>query len=280
MKKKFVLGSVLVLTLVGGALAACSTDTADITETLSAQSYEIPAISNMDIMPLAYTPPTVPQRDVEEYEQNDTEIITHIQLPASLLDSLQSEDEQIAFWEDFRQNYPDVYHIEFYDENGDITMALVTQSAHDVSEPIIINDLYEALSLHRAANLTMPTYLPEGFVFEHAWFSSFSCPISNPDSDFTGGQLFVVFGDGEQSLTLEIRYHPEYGGFDTWTACENLEEIIINGRNAIVGDGGLSIQVTSNARYTFMTWAFAGDEGSTISNSQLIRIAESIVINS
>jgi len=149
-------------------------------------------------------------------------------------------------------------------------------SAAQAADNVYINDLDEALALHRAGNLAVPTYLPDGFDFVHAWFSNFFCPISNPDSEFAGGQLFVVFGNGAQHLTLEIRYHPEDGGFDTWTSCENLEELTINGRNAIVGDGGLSIQVSHNARYTFMTGAFAGLEGSTISDEELVRIAESI----
>ena len=190
-----------------------------------------------------------------------------------------SEEEQIAFWEDLRQNYPDVYNIDIYDENGEVTWSLVTQSANDMVDPINIYDLDEALALHRADGLTIPTYLPEGFVFERAWFSSFSCPILNPDTEFAGGQLFLAFGTGKQSLTFEIRYHPEEGGFDTWTACENLEELVINGRNAIVGEGGLSIQIGHDVRYTIMTWGFAGAEGSEISNDELIAIAESIALN-
>jgi len=272
MKKKFILGTALVLAV--GALAACSTAYAGISE---APVFETVYIPTPAAVSYEYT---YEYEYVYEYEHESTEVVTHIQLSQLLLDELaeKSEDEQIAFWEDLRQNYPDVYTIEVYDENGEVTWSLVTQSANDIVDPIHIYDLDEAMALHRADGVTTPTYLPEGFVFERAWFSSFSCPILNPDAEFAGGQLFVVFGDGEQNLTLEVRYHPEEGGFDVWTACENLEELVINGRNAIVGEGGLSVQVGHNVRYSFMTWAFAGSEGSAICNDELIMIAESIAL--
>jgi len=280
MKKKSVLVTLLALVLTGGIMTACSAANA---ATQPTPIYETPAIAmtNTAVAQLAHVPPATAPPDTAKYENESNksaEVITHMQLPASLVDDLarQSDDEQAAFWSDFWQNHPDVYTIEFYDENGVVIWALVTDRSMAEVDNMYLYDLDEALILHRADNLVMPTYLPEGFAFERAWFSGFSCPISNPDAEFAGGQLFVVFSDGEQSLTLEIRYHPEYGGFDVWTSCENLEEMTINGRSAIIGDGGLSVQVTHNVRYTFMTWPFAGAGGSAISNDELVRIAESL----
>jgi len=271
MKKKFVFGTALTFALVG--MTACSAT--------NATTLAIPTYEASTMMQLSSTPPTTTQQNIAPNEYETTEVITTVQLPATLLDdvSSRSDAEQIAFWDEFWQNNPDVLTIEFYDENGVVTMALMVSRptpAAPAADNVYINDLDEALALHRADNLAEPTYLPDGFAFVHAWFSNFACPISNPDSDFSGGQLFVVFGNGAQHLALEIRYHPEDGGFDVWTSCENLEELTINGRNAIVGEGGLSIQVTHNVRYTFMTGGFAGLEGSTLSNEELIRIAESI----
>jgi len=277
MKKKSVLVTVLALALAGGVMTACSTANAAMQSTPIYEEASTITVPNVTVMQAAYTPSVVPP-EVTANVYESAEIITHIQLPASLMDDLvrQSDEAQTAFWEDFWQNHPDVYTIEFYDENGVVISALVTDRSMVEVDHIYLDDLDEALKLHRADNLVIPAYLPEGFAFERAWFSNFSCPISNPDDEFVGGQLFAVFGDGEQNLTIEIRYHPEEGGFDVWTACENIEEITINGRNAIIGDGGLSVQVTHNARYTLMTWSFAGAEGSAISNHELVRIAESL----
>jgi len=224
----------------------------------------------------AYEATAEPLPDTAANEYESAETITHIQLPVSVMEEMTTESDANAFWEYIKQNYPDVHTIEFYDETGEVIWALVTEHSMADVDNIYLNDLDEAIALHKADNLAMPTYLPDGFVFERAWFSNFSCPISDPNAEFAGGQLFVVYGDGEQNLTLEIRYHPEDGGFDIWTSCENLEEITISGRNAIVGDDGLSVQVTHNARYTFMTGPFAGAEGSTISPEELVKIAESI----
>ena len=277
MKKKSVLGIVLVLVLVAGVMTACSTANATI---LPASTYETPniAMPNTAVVQLAHLSSAAIQSDLTMHENESAEIITHIQLPESLIDDLskQSDDEQAAFWEEFWQKHPYVYTIEVYDENGVVIWALVTDRSMVEVDNIYLNDLDEARGLHRADDIAMPTYLPEGFAFERAWFSNFSCPISNPNAEFAGGQLFVAFVNGAQNFTLEIRYHPEYGGFDVWTSCENLEEITISGRNAIVGGGGLSVQVTHNVRYTFMTGPFAGAEGSKISYEELVRIAESL----
>ena len=282
MKKKKILGTILTLALVGGVMTACSASNA--TAPLE-YSYQPPMVSASDavVEPMAYAPaviqPTTETQHAETQEQESpepAEIITHVQMPASFVEELEekSVEGQMAFWDEFFQAHPDVYTIEFYDEDGVVIWALVTSHNMAEVENFYFDDLDEALSLHRVNNLAMPTYLPEGFAFDRAWFGNFFCPITNPDFEYAGGQLFVAFTNGEETLTLEIRNHPEYGGFDTWTSCENLEEIIINGRNAIVGGGGLSVQVTSNARYTFFT-----GRNSTISYEELIKIAESIAIN-
>jgi len=275
MKMKAAVKTALALVLVGGMLTACtSVSAATITTSVS----EVPpaTIYNANLAQPLSTAKSMRTTQPEEDTNYNAEIITHVQLPTSLLEDLMAmdDDAQIAFWEDFRQNNPYVYHIEFVNEDGEVTVSLMTARATDIADPVYIFDLDEALALHKASNLTMPTYLPEGFIFERAWFSNFSCPLSNPDTDYTGGQLFVVFGDGEQSLTIEIRYHYEENGFDTWTC--DFEEITINGQNAIVGGGGLSVQVTPTARYTFMTWPFADAPGSTICYDDLIKIAKSV----
>ena len=276
MKKKSVLGTTLALVLVSGIMTACSTTNA---AELPTSTYEASTIAmpNTAMAQVAYSSSSVQPSTVAS-GHDSTEIITTVQLSESFMDEVvrKSDDEQSAFWDDFWQSHPNVDTIEVYDENGEVVWALVTNRFMADADNVYLSDLDEALALHRADNLDMPSYLPEGFAFERAWFSNFACPISNPNAEFAGGQLFVVFSDGAQNLTLEIRYHPEDGGFDVWTSCENLEEITINGRNAIVGGGGLSVQVTHNARYTFMTGAFAGAEGSTISHEELVRIAQSI----
>ena len=142
------------------------------------------------------------------------------------------------------------------------------------SDPLTLTDLDKALSLFPGPETPMlPTYLPEGFAFESARFSI--CPINNPDVEGAGGQLFLTYGDGEQGFTIEIRKHSEEWGFDIWSS--DIEEITINGRDAIIGDGALSVQASSGIRHTFMTWPMlTGSAGSDFGDDVLIRMAESL----
>jgi len=132
-------------------------------------------------------------------------------------------------------------------------------------DPLVLTDLDEALALFPGDEApVIPTYLPEGFVFESARFPL--CPINNPDIEHAGGQLMVTFSDGEQSFMLEIRRQHERYGFDIWGA---VEEITINGRDAIIGSGGLSVHTSSEVRNTFFAWDVLDDD-------TLIKMAESL----
>jgi len=133
-------------------------------------------------------------------------------------------------------------------------------------DPLVLDDLDEALALFPGdESPVMPTYLPEGFAFERARFSI--CPINN-DLEHAGGQLVVRFSNGEESFDLEIRRQHERYGWDIWGA---VEEITVNGVDAIIGGGGLSIHTSPEVRNTFLSW------GSFIlDDATLIRMAESL----
>jgi len=134
------------------------------------------------------------------------------------------------------------------------------------ADPLVLYDLDEALALFPGnESPVMPTYLPEGFEFERARFSI--CPINN-DLEQAGGQLIVRFGNGEESFDLEVRRQHERYGWDIWGA---VEEITVNGVDAIIGGGGLSIHTSPEVRNTFLSW------GSFIlDDATLIRMAESL----
>ena len=199
-----------------------------------------------------------------------------VRLPQTLIDDLarQGEAEQMIFWEEFHTNHPGIYHMEFYDEHGVVVTELVMAHASGPGSVTTITDLEQALSLHLVDNLAMPAVLPGDFTFQHAWFPEPFCPLTTPTADYAGLQLFVVYSNGSESLTIEIRYHHEAHGFDIWAG--GLEPTTINARPALIGSGDLSIQVTPTARYTIMTSPFADTPGTTLSDSELIAIAESI----
>jgi len=158
-------------------------------------------------------------------------------------------------------------------EDGRIVVEIEGE-LHVLRDPLNLTDINEALALFAGDEVPMlPTYLPEGFVFENAQFPV--CPINNPDEIGVGGQLYLTYGNGEQGFTIEIRKHPEAWGFDTWAG--GLEEITINERDALIGDGALSVQGTSEIRHTFMTWPMrTGSAGSDLGDDVLIRMAESL----
>jgi len=133
-------------------------------------------------------------------------------------------------------------------------------------DPLVLYDLDEALALFPGdESPVMPTYLPEGFAFERARFSI--CPINN-DLEHAGGQLVIRFGNGENSFELEVRRQHERYGWDIWGA---VEEITVNGIDAIIGGGGLSIHTSPEVRNTFLSWS-----SFILDNDTLIRMAESL----
>ena len=132
-------------------------------------------------------------------------------------------------------------------------------------DPLVLYDLDEALALFPGDERpVMPTYLPEGFAFERARFTI--CPINN-DLEHAGGQLMITFSNGEESFMLEVRRQHERYGFDIWGA---VEEITINGRDALVGSGGLSIHTSPEVRNTFLA------SSADLDDATLIRMAESL----
>jgi len=132
-------------------------------------------------------------------------------------------------------------------------------------DPLILTSLSEAVALFAGDEVPMlPTYLPEGFTFERARFSI--CPVNNADIEYAGGQLMIFYSNGDESFILEIRKQHERYGFDYWGG--NLEEITINGRTALIGDGGLSVHTSSQIRNTFFN-------AHNIDDETLIRMAES-----
>jgi len=133
-------------------------------------------------------------------------------------------------------------------------------------DPLVLYDLDEALALFPGEESpVMPTYLPEGFAFERARFSI--CPINN-DLEHAGGQLVIRFSNGEDSFDLEVRRQHERYGWDIWGA---VEEITVNGVDAIIGDGGLSIHTSPEVRNTFFSWG-----SFRLDDDNLIRMAESL----
>jgi hypothetical protein len=145
---------------------------------------------------------------------------------------------------------------------------------HVIQDPSTFYNLAEALDVFNGAERPMtPAYLPDGFVFEEARFQI--CPIKNPDIEWAGTHMYIKYGNGEQAFNIEIREHKEEWGFDVWSS--DLEEITINGRDALIGDGSLSLQATANTRYTFSKkWYFGDRQASDLSYDDLIEIAGSL----
>jgi hypothetical protein len=75
-----------------------------------------------------------------------------------------------------------------------------------LQDPLILTDLDEAVGLFRAVEyLKLPTYLPAGFEFIEARFRV--CPISNPDEEFVGTSLLIVYSNGVESFEYEVVVH-------------------------------------------------------------------------
>jgi len=85
-------------------------------------------------------------------------------------------------------------------------------------------DLEDALSHLAVESPRLPSFLPEGFAFEHATFSI--SPVRNPDHETAANMLNIIYSnDAGDEIQLMISYYPaEWGGMSIGG-----EEIIIDG---------------------------------------------------
>lgn len=141
-----------------------------------------------------------------------------------------------------------------------------------MSDPIHFDNLGDALALFAGAETpAVPSFLPDGFEFVRAWMPL--NPITNPDLEWAGTQLYIMFGNASEEIVMEVRHNPEEWGLPIWGA---LDEITINGRQALVGDGAIAVQATEHTMYSILKIPFGGSLGSNMSYDTLIEIAKSL----
>jgi len=137
-----------------------------------------------------------------------------------------------------------------------------------ISDPLIIDNLNEAVALFRGYNPMAPAYLPNGFVFENAEF--FINPITNPDVENAGTSMVVTYSNSVDEVRLFITHFEEEGDFlFYWDS--GLIEINIGDNSGHIGSSGLNLQI-GNAVYFFSIL------DNSITQDDLIRMAESLRI--
>ena len=125
-------------------------------------------------------------------------------------------------------------------------------------------DSIEEALVHLAIDSPLlPTYLPEGFVFERATFNV--CPIRNPQEFIATRMLDIFYSDGQSQIRFSISHYPEEWGMPMWYG--NQEDISINGNSGAIGNNMLGVQI-NDVMYSI--------DSADLEDKQLIKIAESL----
>lgn len=127
------------------------------------------------------------------------------------------------------------------------------------------DDLHEAISHLAVENPRLPTYLPDGFVFDRATFNV--SPIRNPEQEGSANSMDIHYVNGDNALRLSIMYYPEEWGGMIWSL--DLEEVEVNGYHGLIGAGMMSLQI-GDTLYLFDYYNSGLDRG------QLVVIAEAL----
>jgi hypothetical protein len=124
-------------------------------------------------------------------------------------------------------------------------------------------DVDEALSHLTLDTALLPTWLPEGFVFEHAFFPV--SPVRNPDDIMASKMLMIQYGNGYTELLVRLSYNSAEWGIPIWSADQ--EEIEINGNHAAFGNKMLGVQIGDTLHII---------DAPNLERDEFIRIAESL----
>jgi len=116
---------------------------------------------------------------------------------------------------------------------------------------------------HFITDAMLPTYAPEGFEFDHIFFFVESLE----ELGQFGANMFmsVVFSNGDQEISIQVRYMTEDTGFVTG-ATEDVQTININGHEAVVDHDMVNLLV-GDVMYMFRGMGNA---------DELIKMAESL----
>ena len=199
---------------------------------------------------------------------------------------------------------------------GNVVGVETTEHANDVlveAAPLIFDGINEMLEViyQEMGNIMFPTYLPEGFVLSEIGTMH---PIDftlHPEL-FTDGcynhlnELIAIFSDGEDNISLSVRYFQPYARvlagsneLRRLTAddvpilyySEGGRNVTINGMNATIRrysglimydiESGLAHRFSDDANeaatYDGVSYQFMTAPDSTLTDDDLIRVAESLV---
>ena len=123
-----------------------------------------------------------------------------------------------------------------------------------------VDNMEEALELLAIYNVLMPSYLPEGFVFEQVTFPI--NPIIHPDAL---SHMLVDFSNGDENIRLQISQHDYQWGMSIFSS--NQVDILINGNIGAIADNMVAV-IIEDVLYLI--------DGSSLTQEELIMIAESL----
>jgi len=114
---------------------------------------------------------------------------------------------------------------------------------HDM---MILYDLDEALALFAKPNVALPTYLPSGFVFDHARFNT--CPCRDIEALDGSHDITIVFSNGQDIINMTIVH---FRGIEwelrSWS--DYMEFLEINGNVVTFANGMLAFFIEDTMYY-------------------------------
>lgn len=135
----------------------------------------------------------------------------------------------------FESEYGQVQEIRIIEEDGlSIVQGTVTSAL-----PFVTMGAQEALDKF-ATDAAIPTHLPEGFELENAGF--FVSDLQELEKVGANYYMFYTFSNGIDAFSVQVRYMTGETGIFASVSL-NAEHITINGHEAVIDDGMVSILI-------------------------------------
>ena len=132
-----------------------------------------------------------------------------------------------------------------------------------LQDELHFDNIEEALNLLESDNVSMPSYLPEGFVFERATFPI--NPINHPEELRAGKHMFADYSNGEDSIrVMTMEWDPGWG-ISVFSGSQ--KDIKINGNTGAIADGMVMVMI-GDVLYSI--------DALSLTQEELIKIAKSL----
>lgn len=215
---------------------------------------------------------TITLGDHAEYNVvEDSRIETPILIPEHLVGQLFDKDGKVltVYPEDHVMYNAQSQKMALYFDDNNVAQIVTVEKLNKMNnsnvKTVEFTDLLEGKS-YFIADVFMPSYLPKGYSFSRiSYYSDSKATLRTEEG--SNKYMDVYYTNGKDTIYSQVRYMDETTAFEASTRQE-MQKIKINGRDAVIGENSLDIQI-GNVMYMF----FANEN---LTLDELTKMAESL----